>query len=327
MPEEKVFDLMEAANELTSEGADSASTEIAEVEGQSLANPEQTTEEIDPREILNQVGQEQADPEAFKATLEQINALGAIHNGLPVKIDSPDQLKEIIQKGFDYTKKTMAHAEEVRLKTEEFTQKELKFKEKEQALAQKEQEIQEVVNDNNIITSLLTKWQTQDPDLFAYIQSAYVNELNQYKMQQPVLAKYEGQFNELKNEIAQLKGGKQAEELSTIRQSWEKELGDVQTKTAASLSKLGVKIDWEKVKGVWSADATGKMGVEDALYAAFGKDIAKAYQSNQKLLATKSKTATAAIKRTGVAQGSQGTKGDVVFKAGDYESLLRGLTN
>jgi cell fate (sporulation/competence/biofilm development) regulator YlbF (YheA/YmcA/DUF963 family) len=325
MSEEKVFDLMEAANELTSEdaGTDSVSTEVSEVEGQSLANPEETTEELDPREILNKVSQEQSNPEAFKQTLEQINALGAIHNGLPVKIDSQEQLKEIIQKGFDYTKKTMSHAEEVKAKTEEFAKIEASFKEKEQALAQKEQEIESVVNDNNIITSLLTKWQTQDPELFAHIQNAYIAEMNQYKMHQPALAKYDGEFKKLQEEIKQLKGGKQAEELASIRQGWEKGLGDVQARTAGSLSKLGVKIDWEKVKNVWSADATGKMEVEDALYAAYGKEIAKANQSYQKLLATKTKASTANLKRTGVGLGSGGQKGDMVFKAGDYESILR----
>jgi hypothetical protein len=84
-----------------------------------------------------------------------------------------------------------------------------------------------------------------------------------------------------------------------------------------------VKVDWEKVKGVWSADATGKMSVEDALYASFGKDIAKANQSYQKLLATKSKVGSSNIRRTGVGAGSRGEKQDMVYKAGDYESMLR----
>lgn len=326
MSNEKVFDLMEAANELTSEdvGTDSSSTENLEVEGQSHANPEESTDEVNPRDILDKVGQEQVDSESFKQTLEQINQLGAIHNGQPVAIDSPEMLKEIIQKGFDYTKKTMAHAEDVRLKTEEFATREAKYKETEQVLAQKEQEMESTVNDNNIITALLTEWQTKDPELFSFIQSAYVERLNQFNAQKPVIARYEGQFKELQNEIQQLKGGKQTEELSSIKQGWEKDLGDTQARTASSLAKLGVKVDWDKVKDVWSSDATGKMGVEDALYAAFGKDIAKANQSYQKLLTTRNKANAAKIQRTGVSSGSRGERGDVVFKAGDYESLLRG---
>jgi len=325
MSEEKVFDLMEAANELTAEdsGTDDVSTEVSNVDGQAETNPSENTEEADPRDILNKVGQEAVNNEAVAQAIEQINQMGAIHNGLPIKINSPDQLKEIIQKGFDYTKKTMAHAEEVRLKTEEFAQKEVKFKETEQALAQKEQEISDVVNDNNIITSMLTKWQTQDPELFAFIQSAYNQELQQFKMQQPVIAKYEGQIKELREQFNNFGKSKQTEELASIKNGWESELGQVQATVAASLSKLGVKADWEKVKGVWSADATGKMSVEDAFYAAYGKEIAKANQSYQKLLATKSKANASALKRSGVSSSSRGEKQDMVFKAGDYESMLR----
>ena len=53
MSEEKVFDLMEAANELTAEdsGADDVSTEVSNVDGQAETNPSENTEEADPREI------------------------------------------------------------------------------------------------------------------------------------------------------------------------------------------------------------------------------------------------------------------------------------
>jgi len=102
MSEEKVFDLMEAANELTAEdsGTDDVSTEVSDVDGQAETNPLENTEEADPRDILNKVGQETVNNEAVAQAIEQINQMGAIHNGLPIKIDSPDQLKEIIQKAF-----------------------------------------------------------------------------------------------------------------------------------------------------------------------------------------------------------------------------------
>lgn len=326
MSEAKEFNLMEAANEILGPAeSDSAPTEITETDGQSVENPVETVEDTDPREVLSKLDQDAVSDEGVKAAIEQINRLGAIHNGLPIKVDSPEQLKEIIQKGFDYTKKTMAHAEEVRQKTEQFASQEAKLKETETALAQREQEIQSVVNDNNIITNLLLKWQSSDPELFSFIQSAYQQEANQFKMQQPIVAKYEGQFKQLQDEIQKLKGGKQTEELNSIRQGWEKELGDVQARSASNLAKLGVKVDWEKVKSVWSGDATGKMSVEDALYAAFGKDIVKANQSYQKLLATKSKASAANAQRSGVAIRSKGEQGDVAHRPGDYENLLRGF--
>lgn len=328
MENEAVFNLEEAANELIAESeTPGASPEITETEGQSQANPEQAVTEEDPREILSKLGQEAQGEADHSKLLEQINQIGAIHNGMPISINDAGQLKEIIQKGFDYTKKTMAHAEEVKAKTEEFAKLEASYKEKETALVQREQGMQELVSDNNIITSLLTKWQSSDPELFAYIQNAYAQEMNQFKMQQPVLAKYDGELGALKKEIESLRGQKQSEELNSIRQGWEKELGDVQGKLAGSLTKLGVKVDWEKVKSAWTADASNKMSVEDALYAAYGKDIATANQSYQKLLATKNKAQASKIHRTGVGSGQKGASGDIAIKAGDYESLLRELTN
>lgn len=325
MPEEKVFDLMAAANELTAEesGTTEAPTETANVEGQPATDPSQTTEETDPREILEKLEAAPAN-EGLAQALEQINQLGAIHKGMPIKIDGPEQLKEIIQKGFDYTQKTMAFAEEARVKSEEYAQREAKFKENEEAFAQKEREIADVVNDNNIITNLLTKWQQSDPDLFQFIQNAYLQEVNQFKMNQPIVAKYEGQIQELRNEFTKLTKGKETEKLGEIRNGWEKELAEVQGKLAGKLAKIGVKVDWDKaVKETWAADATGKMSVEDAFYAKYGKEVAAANQSYQKLLATKNKAQASKLQRTGVGYSSSADKGDQVIMPGDYESLLR----
>ena len=57
---------MEAANELTAEdsGTDDVSTEVSNVDGQAETNPSENTEEADPRDILNKVGQEAVSNEA-----------------------------------------------------------------------------------------------------------------------------------------------------------------------------------------------------------------------------------------------------------------------
>lgn len=323
--ESKEFNLMEAANELTADsGTSEAPAQETQEVGQSATNPGTTEGEssLSPQEILKQVGEEKPS-EINQELLAQINAIGAIHNGLPITVNSPEQLKEILQKGFDYTKKTMSHAEEVKAKTEEFTKLENTFKEKETALAQKEQAIQNISNENKIMESLLTSWKQNDPELFEYIQKAYHSEVSNLEKSQPLIAKYESRFAEYDNRFKELAKGNQQAELGSIKQSWEKELNDVQTQQAASLAKLGVSPDWDKVKAAWSADSTNKMSVEDALYAVHGKDISKANESYQKLLATRNKTQAKIIGKSGIGSGQKQGETIKASTVGNYESILR----
>jgi len=317
------FNLMEAAAELTSEGAQAESTQETFSEGQAETTPnESENAEMSAKDILEQVGKEEPQ-EASPELLAQINALGAIHNGMPISVNSPDQLKELLQKGFDYTKKTMAHAEEVRVKQEEFSKLENQFKEKETALAQKEQQLEQTVYTNQILGSIVAKIQAEDPELFEHLDRLYRNEEDSYNKQMPFKKQFEGEVNNLRQEIQGLKGQKQQEELSSIKQSWEKDLSEVQSKQAAALVKLGVKPDWEKVKQAWTADVTNKMTVEEALYAVHGKEIMKANESYQKMLATKAKTQGKLLGRSGVGAGQSSAKETIKVAPGNYEEILR----
>src|ERR1019366_7952643 len=109
-----------------------------------------------------------------------------------------------------------------------------------------------------------------------------------------------GQFKELNDRFAALEKGNQQAELGSIKQTWEKGLTETQSQYAASLGKLGVNPNWDKVKEIWGADSTNKMSVEDALYAVHGKDIAAANKSYQNLLVTKNKAASKIIGRSKV---------------------------
>ena len=139
----------------------------------------------------------------------------------------------------------------------------------------------------------------------------------------PLEAKFEGKIKQLEEKLQSFQGEKKNEELKGIKQGWEKELSEVQTKTAASLARLGVKPDWEKVKSTWMADSTNSMSVEQALYAAYGKDIVAANESYAKLLATKSKTQSQMLNRTGVGAGTKGQGETIKVEPGNYESILR----
>ena len=108
------FNLMDAANELTSEdNSTEPSSEVATEsvddsrpdEGSLETRPQEEGEEIDALKMLN----DEKDDGASKFDLESINALGAVHNGTPVNVESPEQLKDLIEMGTDYRYKTMSY--------------------------------------------------------------------------------------------------------------------------------------------------------------------------------------------------------------------------
>lgn len=317
------FNLYDAADELISNEAEAGSTQVAQAEGQPATDPKETvSDEQRAADILNGKIEVAPKPEIDQALLEKINGIGAIHNGLPIKVDSPDQLKELLQKGFDYTKKTMAHSEEVKLKQEEFAKVENSFKEREAVYAQKEQELHSVSFQNQIVNSMVDKWQTSDPELYEYIQKAFQNEISEFNKSAPLIAQYENKFKQFEDKFAQLEQGKQKEELGSIKQSWEKGLSELQTQKGARLKELGVVPNWEKVKEVWGADATGNMTHEQALLAVHGADMIKAAESQLKSLQTKNKVQSQRIGRGGVGQRQTASATSAV-KGDGYLSFLR----
>lgn len=321
------FNLAEAAEEIIAEG-ESQSNDTgsnSDDSGQAEAPGEKSVEEkTSPEDILNQLGKEQANPSLDKDFIDSINKIGAIHNGVPVTIESKEQLVELIQKGFDYTKKTMAHADEVKAKLEEFSKQEASWKEKEASLKEYEQKLSNTVTENNIMESIVEKLKIDDPDLFAHIAQLYQAEQTLFERNKPIQAKYDGALNELRGEIQSLRGQKQTEELSKIKSGWESELKEVQTATAAQLALIGVKPNWDKVKDLWSSDASGKMTVKAAMLAAHGEDILKGNESYKKLLETKNKTQSKFIHRTGVGESSK-QSGEI--KATSYEDFVRQASN
>jgi hypothetical protein len=317
------FNLHDAADELLSDEAQTESTQAAPTEGQLATDPANpVSEEQRAQDILDGKVVEEKPGAINPDLINQINSIGAIHNGLPIKVDSPEQLKELLQKGFDYTKKTMAHAEESRLKQEEFAKIENSFKEKETVIAQKEQELHAVSFQNNIVNSMVDKWKTADPELYAYIQQAFQNEISEFNKNQPLIAQYENKFKQFEEKFSQLEQGKQQEQLGSIKQSWETGLAELQTQRGARLKELGIVPNWDKVKEVWGADATGKMSHEQALLAVHGADMIKLAESQVKTLQSKNKVQSQKLGRSGVGY-RQAAGPAVAVKNGDIMSMLR----
>ena len=324
--ETESFNIHEAADEIIGNDSQDASTEESlSTDGQAEASTQKVeNKELSPEEMLKQVGEQKEDQAQFADLLKSVNSLGMVRNGLPVNIESPEQLKELIQKGYDYTQKTMEHAELVKAKEAEFQQKEAQYKEVESQLAQKEQQLQDTIFINQLLGDIFEEMKADDPELFAHLDALYTKKERAYIAQQPLQKKFEGKISELENQLKEFKGQKQTEELSSIKQGWEKELSDTQSKHAASLSKIGLKVDWNKVQDTWASDASNKMTAEQALFAVYGKDIATAYESHKKLLETKAKTQSKLINRTGVGSGQRG-QGETIEAntSGDYSSILR----
>lgn len=321
------FNLQEAAEEIIAEGeSTTASSENDQGAGQSEQEPNTNTEdqELSPEDILNQVANEQGNSEQFADLLKAVNGFGMTKNGIPVSVETPDQLKELIQKGFDYTYKTQEHAKVAEAKEAEFAQKENAFKEREQAFVQQEQAFEQGRVFNQLMMDLLGEVRASDPELFEHIDGLFTQKERAHLAQKPLQKQFNSKISELENEVKSIKSQKQTEELNGIKQGWEKELSEVQTKVAGSLSKLGVTVDWNKVKETWTADASNKLTVNQALYAVYGADIQKANESYKKLLETKAKTSAKLLGRTGVGNGQRG--GEETIEAnnmGDYDSILK----
>lgn len=320
------FNIYEAAEEVIAEGdpETDATDDSSSSDGQADGLQEKTEEvkELSPEEILKQVADQKESPEQFAEVLKLVNQLGAIGNGVPINVESPEQLKKLLEMGAGFYGKTEEHANLVKAKEAEFLQKETHLKEYESGLAQKEQEVEEVKYTQQILSSLFTKLQANDPELYAHLDSLYSGEENVFKSNASTHKKFEGEIKQLKDQIQNIHGEKKQQELGQIKQGWQKELTEVQTKHAAPLSKLGVKVDWKKVEDAWQADASNTISVEQALYAVHGKDIVAANESHKKLLETKNKTQSKLLHRSVVGSGAKGGEETIKASPGDYSSIL-----
>lgn len=302
------FNLMDAADEIISdEPAEAATSTNDSSEGDNPEKePQETTEEtkaLTPEEILNKVEEEKVDPKANVELLNLVNSLGAIHNGQPVKIENVDQLKELVQKGYDYTKKTMELSEQDKVFKETQTKFEAEYKQKQTELQEYEHSLAEVINETQIAGAVLAEMKATDPDLFADFAQRYQAEMNRRQQAASYVKPFEGKIQELSGEIQSLKQQKIEQEKAGVRANWESELKTAQTNYAPKLAKLGIAVDWDKVKSTWAADASGKLTVVNAVGALYGDAIQSAYESQQKMLETKNKTANTMLKRTGVGSG------------------------
>lgn len=310
------FNLRDAADELLGNETQDGSTSEELTDGQLEKAPTETvSDEQKALDVLNGKVDQTKEEAGNIALLEQINAIGAIHNGQPVKFESMEQMKEIIQKGYDYTKKTMAHAEEVKNFQEQSRQVAETFQ-------QRDQEIHATTVKNSIVDQMVDRMKESDPELYQYIQEAFSREVAEHEKNHAINAKSEGRFKDLEKKFEDMEKGKEQDTLNTVKGNWEKELADVQTNKSARLKQLGIVPDWNKVKAVYAADSSNKMTAEAALLAVYGADMIRANESETSRLKKANAFQASRNGRGGVSSSHKGSE-STSFGVGDYASILR----
>jgi predicted RNase H-like nuclease (RuvC/YqgF family) len=239
-------------------------------------------------------GSEEA-PEAAQATeesafLERINSLGAVHNEMPFKVESVDQIKELMQKGQDYTVKTQALSTERKDFESDRDATKAQLNEEINAFNTQAKEFGQQLQEMQQWTFTLNQLQESAPDIFEEIQRAYKQTSQQFS--NPVLnQQMEAQnrrFEELEKKLA-------SREDKLIVDSFEKDFSAL-APLEQSLKELGINIDKNAVKSKWAS--TG-LSPEEVIGAMYGKTMMQAQASKAKVQTTAQKVAAKPIGAAG----------------------------
>lgn len=304
------MDLGEASEAETDSGSDDMTTEglLASIESESGSEGEATAENGSSQEEVSTDGQSdlEAQLEAYEAEgqdgsniLEELNKLGILHKGMPVEFDDLDAVKEQLSKGYDYTQKTQELAEMRKEAEASITQEREAFAQERDAFQKEIEQHQQTINNYGIFQRMVADIQAKDPELFEELDRYYQAQESQFHQ-----ISNNPEVNALKQELAQLKsqlnGSKvesEEKQLSEIRQTWERDVSELQKTFGPKLRSLGIRPNWEEVKAVWTADATNQMSVKNALFAKYGEQISKAMDNKSKLAETRSKVARAGVSK------------------------------
>lgn len=242
--------------------------------------------------------EEGAGPQDENALLERINALGAIHNELPVKVESLEELKNLVQMGKDYTLKTQTLSEERKAWDAEKSGAENELNAAIQEFNKSQGEYQEQIQELQNWTFTLNQLKESAPDIFDEVQRAYNGTVQQFK--NPIL---DQQLAAIRAELAETKKGLTSREDKLIVDKFETDKASMAA-TEQSMKELGVNIDWNEVKKEW---ASSGLEVKKVIGAMYFDQMTKAQASKAKVEATKAK-----VSARPVATGSKSRPGNQV---------------
>lgn len=242
-------------------------------------------------------------PEEVEGEAEEVEEI--LYQGKAEKL-TKDQLRDLAQKGYDYTQKTQILAEEKKAWAAERQKVESELSEAVKSFEQRESQLNDQL-------SMLEKWnvvtdfmEANNPELFQEVKSLFNQVVRQFD--NPMIKR---QFDNQANEIKALREQLTEKKSQDIRQSFADDLSKTQ-KELASLQELGVFIDWDgKVKQAWT---NGAENVKSAVYALYGDQIRAAYDAKSKLTQAQrkvldKKNTTTPIKKATNAGGSDFHKG------------------
>ena len=316
LSDDNLAELESTVDETGAETADGGQNEESE-DGQADEATEETPESI----LDAQDGNSETEGDE-NDILGSINDLGFVHNGLPFEIESMEQLKELVQKGHDYTLKTQGLSDErksfdteMQSLKEEFEQEKASFKEEMSSQ-------QDALYNFQVLSNVLGQLQNQDPELFQEIDQLFVQESSRFGQRQnnPEFSKVQGELKEIKEQLASRDKEAETKQDESIRKEWETGLQETQTAHAKRLRQLGVKVDWKKVQDAWKADSTGKMTVKSAMLSIYGDNIMKAAEAQRKLLVARKQP-----KSEPVLGESKGSEQEQTASSGSYLNKLQDL--
>lgn len=225
--------------------------------------------------------------------LERVNNLGAIHNEQPVKIESAEQLKELIQKGHDYTSKTQSLSEDRKAFESEKSQATEQFEKAVAEFNQTQSQLEGQIRELQQWTIALDQLKENAPDIHEEVARAFKETERHFK--NPVL---DQQLSAVNKRLEEAEKKLASREDKVILDSFESDW-KAMAATEQSLKELGITIDKDKVKARWAE--TG-MSPEEVVGSMYFKQIAQAKASKQKVEATQQKVAA---RPTGAAAASR----------------------
>lgn len=228
---------------------------------------------------------------------------------------SKEQVKQLAQMGKDYTQKTQALSEERKAWETERKHTEAQLNEYVQKLEQKEQSLSTKMESYEKFDMAIDVLKEQDPDFYADLQ-ARVNAITR-QVDNPVIRRQLDTYN---SKISKLEQELEKASLSKIKEGFYNEVNQAKQTLGSKLEKLGIFVDWDGA--VKQQYVNGAKDVQTAVYAIYGDQIQKAYDSKLKLNDVKQKVGQGKATPSAVT-ASKGSKID--YSKMDYQALANAI--
>jgi len=207
--------------------------------------------------------------------LGQINKMNLSEDGEKFNVSSKEELKELVQKGKNYTKKTQALSNEKKefeaLKEQAITE----YNNSTKALQESANKHQEELKQFQVWDLALQQIAQDDPDLYQELQNR-VKQSTRF-FENPVA---NAQFRMLNEKIAHLEQGNKARESENVQKQFDIEMQSFAPQISQIEKELSIKVDREKVLAKWKA-----LGgtVAEAIGALYADNILKMRASRSKV--------------------------------------------